>query len=222
MKQRRRQLGSTLKSLVYSLLVHIFVLVIAGVSFSWSIAQVKQEGQVIMARVITELPTPKEKVSKQQEKPAKFRKKKKAKKRFIKTPSKKYLKRKAAEKRSREDKVDLARRLQAETKEREQAARQRRIDGAVDEYIPLIRQKVQNNWIKPAGWKKGVICVVNVRLVPSGEVLAVRVVKSCGSTIFDRSVENAVFKASPLPVPGDKDIFEIKFRNLNLRFNPIG
>jgi hypothetical protein len=34
-------------------------------------------------------------------------------------------------------------------------------------------------------------------------------------------VENAVYKASPLPLPEDKDLFE-HFRELELRFRPEG
>ena len=227
MKYRHRKLGNNAKSFIYALLVHVLVIIVVGVNFSWSTTRVRQPGEVIQARVITELPPAKEDRSPPTVKPTVIERKtdkkpKKTKKKIIKRPSREYLKRKAEQQRRKQDQADLQRRLALETKEREVAARQRRIEGAKNQYVPLIQQKVQNNWAKPPGWKKGVKCVVNVRLVPNGEVLSARVVQSCGNSIFDRSVVNAVYKASPLPVPTESDIFESTFRNFDLRFNPIG
>jgi colicin import membrane protein len=85
----------------------------------------------------------------------------------------------------------------------------------------LIRQKVERNWVRPAGWTKGMECVVRVHLAPTGEVISATVVRPSGSPAFDRSVENAVYKASPLPLPEDKGLFE-HFRELELRFRPEG
>lgn len=85
----------------------------------------------------------------------------------------------------------------------------------------LIKQKVERNWVRPAGWTQGMECVVRVRLIPTGDVLGATVVRSCGNPAFDRSVENAVYKASPLPLPEDKSLFE-HFRELELRFRPEG
>ncbi len=85
----------------------------------------------------------------------------------------------------------------------------------------LIRQKVERNWVRPAGWTKGMECVVRVRLAPTGEVMNATIARPSGSPAFDRSVENAVYKASPLPLPEDKGLFE-HFRELELRFRPEG
>jgi colicin import membrane protein len=108
-------------------------------------------------------------------------------------------------------------RTEAKTKA-EQAARAQselaRVEG-------LIRQKVERNWVRPVGWTKGMECVVRVRLAPTGEVINATVARPSGSPAFDRSVENAVYKASPLPLPEDKGLFE-HFRELELRFRPEG
>ena len=85
----------------------------------------------------------------------------------------------------------------------------------------LIKQKIERNWVRPTGWSEGVECVVRVRLIPTGEPVQATVVRSCGNPAFDRSVENAVYKASPLPLPEDKGLFE-HFRELDLRFRPEG
>jgi TolA protein len=85
----------------------------------------------------------------------------------------------------------------------------------------LIRQKIERSWVRPAGWTRGMECMVHVRLAPSGEVLQVQIVRSSGSPAFDRSAQNAVYKASPLPLPEDKALSE-NFRELELRFRPEG
>ena len=108
---------------------------------------------------------------------------------------------------------------EAEEREREEAARKARALTAAEKYKLLIRQKVSRNWARPPGAQTGLQCTVRVRLVPSGDVLQVTVVKTSGDERFDRSVENAVYKASPLPLPEERDLFEY-FREIEFIFNP--
>lgn len=109
--------------------------------------------------------------------------------------------------------------LAAEEKSRQQVAQAARAATAVDKYRALIRQRVSQSWNRPVGVAKGLKCVVSVRLAPGGEVLSARVVRSSGNTVFDRSVENAVFKAAPLPLPGDPTLFD-NFREIEFLFSP--
>ena len=53
-----------------------------------------------------------------------------------------------------------------------------------------------------------------------GTVISAEVISSSGDEIFDRSAENAVQKASPLPVPNDKELFTQEFRSFQFLFNP--
>ena len=53
--------------------------------------------------------------------------------------------------------------------------------------------------------------------MPDGEVLSAQVTKSCGSPALDRSVQDAVLRASPLPQPSDKDVFQ---NDLEFIFKP--
>jgi TonB family protein len=53
-----------------------------------------------------------------------------------------------------------------------------------------------------------------------GTVISAEVISSSGDEIFDRSVENAVEKSSPLPVPNDKELFAEEFRTFQFLFNP--
>jgi len=89
----------------------------------------------------------------------------------------------------------------------------------VNEHVLYIRDKVQRSWIQPPGSGSDLSCTVEVRLIPSGEVIDAQIVRSSGNPAFDRSVEAAVFKASPLPVPADPDVME-QFRSLRFEFKP--
>jgi colicin import membrane protein len=50
-------------------------------------------------------------------------------------------------------------------------------------------------------------------------VMDAEVISSSGDEDFDRSAESAVNKASPLPVPKDKELFARKFRSFQFLFN---
>jgi colicin import membrane protein len=86
-----------------------------------------------------------------------------------------------------------------------------------DRYITLLRNKIQNAWIKPPSATAGVDCLVQVTQVPGGEVTGARVTQCNGDAAVRQSIENAVYRASPLPDPPDPALFE---RNLSLRFRP--
>lgn len=88
----------------------------------------------------------------------------------------------------------------------------------INQYRAMIEAKVRQNWNVPASAQQGMSCEVQVRLIPSGDVIQVQLTKSSGDATFDRSVENAVHKASPLPVPpGDSGLFNV-FRDLKFPF----
>lgn len=112
----------------------------------------------------------------------------------------------------------LQEQLAAEEKARLAAASTARAGTVVDRYRALIQQRVNNNWNRP-GSVKGLKCEVHVRLTPSGEVLSAKVERSSGNAVFDRSVENAVHKAAPLPLPEDPALFD-NFREIRFVFDP--
>jgi len=109
--------------------------------------------------------------------------------------------------------------LQAEVAAEEQRRAEARALSEVERYKGLIRQKVSRVWNRPAGAAKGLQCTVRVRLGPGGAVLSAAVSRSSGDPAFDRSVENAVYKAEPLPVPQDAKVFEY-FRDIEFVFIP--
>ncbi len=134
-------------------------------------------------------------------------------------------KRRKAEEAARKKREAAARtKAEAEARERELQAQfeaeQRASEAA--RIVRLIQEKVARNWNPPPGTlDKGLSCRVNVRLGSSGSVLAVSVVKSSGIAAFDRSVEAAVRKADPLPMPDDPGLRgRSEFRNHTFTFDP--
>lgn len=90
----------------------------------------------------------------------------------------------------------------------------------VSKYKGLIRSQITRNWIFPASYQKGMKCKILVRLIPSGDVVSVRIIQSSGNSAFDRSVEMAVNKASPLPVPKSSSRLFDHFREVEFVFDP--
>lgn len=112
---------------------------------------------------------------------------------------------------------ELRKKLQAE-QERLALESNKQKQSMINEYRAMIEAKVRQNWIVPASAREGMSCEVQVRLIPSGDVIQVQLTRSSGDPAFDRSVENAVHKASPLPVPpAESGLFDV-FRDLKFPF----
>ncbi|WP_221798341.1 cell envelope integrity protein TolA [Oceanobacter mangrovi] len=109
------------------------------------------------------------------------------------------------------------RELQQRQQQEEQAAKDQE---AISSFESQIMAKVSRAWMYPPGVAPDMEVSVRVNLVPTGEVISVSVIKSSGNTALDRSVEQAVMKASPLPVPQDVRIFEKNFRTFSFTFRP--
>lgn len=122
------------------------------------------------------------------------------------------------ERKRKEAESALREQMQAEEKQRAEA-QAAKAAAEIERYKVLIQQKVERNWVRPVTTMQNPSCVVRVRLVPGGEVLEARVVRSSGNPAFDRSVESAVLKASPLPLPQDSRLFE-HMRELDFTFKP--
>jgi colicin import membrane protein len=89
--------------------------------------------------------------------------------------------------------------------------------GAQSRWVALIQQRVQRKWQQPASAVAGVECEVSVQQLPNGDVTTARVTRCNADEAVRRSVENAVYAASPLPLPDDRRLFE---RNLIFVFKP--
>ena len=89
-------------------------------------------------------------------------------------------------------------------------------------FSALIQRTVISYWSPPPSARNGMECELEVQLVPTGEVVGIRVIRSSGNPAFDSSAENAVRKAGAFPelqkLPSAE--FERKFRRLYLIFRP--
>lgn len=127
-----------------------------------------------------------------------------------------------AEKQAQAELQDVIRQQElAEQQAQDARARQAAAIGRVmDEYVAKITAKIRRNVVLPPDVADDAKAEFNVTLLPGGEVLDVRLTARSGSQAYDSAVERAIWKASPLPVPTDPDLFSNKFRNLHLKFRP--
>lgn len=106
-------------------------------------------------------------------------------------------------------------RLNAQRAHDAQAASERQ--QKLSEWSDALERHIQKFWNRPASATGDFKCQVRVQLLPDGTVTAAKIATSCGSDPLDRSVEDAAFRASPLPKPDDPAVFD---RDLIINFEP--
>lgn len=109
--------------------------------------------------------------------------------------------------------AEEAKRLAEEERQLKMRKRQRAL--WTRQYVGLLRDSIERQWKKPPSSVKGGDCVLKVRQSATGEVLDLSIVSCDGDRLFMRSVEEAVWKASPLPPPPSPDVFDA---NVELTF----
>lgn len=125
-----------------------------------------------------------------------------------------------AERKRREAEESLRQAMAAENErlaQEQQRRRQQLLTTVRAQYIADIANKVERNWLRPTG-SRGSHCRVLIHQIPGGEVIDVRLNECDGDVAFQRSVEAAVRKASPLPLPSDPEVFE---REIEFIFKPL-
>ncbi|OZB82929.1 MAG: protein TolA [Halothiobacillus sp. 13-55-253] len=110
----------------------------------------------------------------------------------------------AAQKAAQARKAALQQQLQEEL-------RQGQAKQVQDAWIGAITQKVRNQWYKPPGWQPNWTCTVHISQARDGTVLNVKIGQCDGDQLFQRSVQQAVERASPLPLPADMSLFQSSF-----------
>lgn len=111
---------------------------------------------------------------------------------------------------------------QALAKQRAEARRQKQqqlVNAEVNKYKALIINAISQNWILPSGIDKSLSCRFEIQLASTGEVLNVKLLKSSGDPVLDRSARTAIYQASPLPVPTTPAAFEV-FKIVSLTVKP--
>lgn len=86
----------------------------------------------------------------------------------------------------------------------------------------LIQQLVQEQWSRPPSARNGMRAVVQISMLPNGDLLGATITQSSGDAAFDRSAENAVYGAAPFRELSDLPtrVFNENFRTLSLTFQP--
>ncbi|WP_347331885.1 cell envelope integrity protein TolA [Marinimicrobium locisalis] len=146
--------------------------------------------------------------------------------------------RKEAERKKREQQEAERRRQQELEAERKRIERQRQLEQALSEeeeffeaqqaqevaqsYVNVIAERIENNWSRPPSARAGMEVVLEIQLVPTGQVVDVSVVESSGNGAFDRSAEQAVKRIDRFEEVQDmpSEVFERHFRQLRLEFKP--
>lgn len=90
----------------------------------------------------------------------------------------------------------------------------------IEDYRDRIRNKIHGYLRLPPNLSGNPEVVYQVRLLPDGEVLRLMLLKSSGQPAYDRQVELAILKASPLPLPPDRDLAGAFREDLILKFRP--
>ena len=88
-------------------------------------------------------------------------------------------------------------------------------------YSNLIRDQVIINWKQPSSAKKGMSAEILITLVPTGEIVQVKLTKTSGNQAFDSSALNAIQKVSKFEgLDMSRRLFDNNFRKFTLVFNP--
>src|SRR5258705_362885 len=96
------------------------------------------------------------------------------------------------------------REVQREQSARESTERERK----QAEWADVLERHVAKYWTRPASVATDFDCTVHVQLRPDGSVTFAKIDQSCGNAQLDKSVEDAVYRASPLPKPADPSVFD--------------
>ncbi len=120
---------------------------------------------------------------------------------------------------AREQQQALAKK-RAELEQRRQEILAQQDAPILSEYEAHIQKKIAQSWSRPLSARNGMQATLRINLIPGGEVASVDVVESSGDEAFDLSATQAVWDASPLPVPSESGVFTRNYRVFNLLFSP--
>ena len=88
--------------------------------------------------------------------------------------------------------------------------------------LDAMTTRITRAWRRPVAFVGGLEVYLRMALASNGELVDVRVVKSSGDVLFDRSALTAVKRAAPFNEVEQFDAatFEEKFRSLTVKFRP--
>jgi len=110
---------------------------------------------------------------------------------------------------------------QAQVRAMQQHLQQQRRDSVILDFRQRIQSKVQSLLRVPPAINGNPEAVFQVTVFANGEIRAVTLVKSSGQTDYDVEVERAILRASPLPLPNEKEAAAAFRQGLVLKFRPF-
>ena len=137
--------------------------------------------------------------------------------------------REESERRELAEREELERQQEAErNRQLEENAAEAQAEAARTEFelvqsaTAIIQQAVQQVWNRPPSARNGMRAILQIQMLPTGELLDVRITQTSGDAAFDRASETAVYSAAPFTELRDLpiNIFNANFRTLSLIFQP--
>ena len=226
MQGHSRKGANPLRAFVYAIIIHVAFGAMLGVSL-WIQPRtiMPVEGKPVQAKAIDLAAIQREKKKKleaEKKKKAEAEKKKKLEAEKKKKLEAEKKKKAEAEKKKKAEAVKKKKEAERKKREAEQVQRERDEQEAVSAFGAVawaIQEEVRTNWNPPAGDFEGFSVLFTIRVDREGNVTSVTMVRSSGNARFDESAENAIYKASPLPIPGEPRFYEY-LKEFDFKFSP--
>lgn len=200
MRRTSRNVGTPVRAFIYAVVIHIAFGALLGVSL------------LIQPRAVTPAPA-KPVQAKAIDLAAIEREKRRIEEKKKKAEAEKKRKAEAEKKRKEAEKAKKAAEAKAQAERDESEA-----VSAFGAVAWAIKEQVEKNWSEPGDFS-GLSVAFLVKVDRQGNVLSVKMTRSSGNARLDESAENAIFKASPLPFPGEARFYEY-LKEFNFVFKP--
>lgn len=105
------------------------------------------------------------------------------------------------------------------TSSRQAAAASKKAAEMKADYTDKIKAKIRSQIRYPEDLQGNPQARFEVSVLPTGDVVHVKLLHPSGQPAYDNAVERAILKASPLPMPPDSALVN-EFRDLDLKFSP--
>ena len=207
MRRTSRNVGTPVRAFIYAVVIHIIFGALLGVSLLIQPRAVTPAPpRPVQAKAIDLAAIEREKLRIATEKKLEAEKKKKA-------QAEKKRKAEAERKRKEAEKAKKVAEAKAQREQDESEA-----VSAFGAVAWAIKEQVSKNWSEPGDFS-GLSVEFFVKVDREGNVLSVKMSRSSGDARLDESAENAIFKASPLPFPGEPRFYEY-LKEFNFIFKP--
>jgi colicin import membrane protein len=115
----------------------------------------------------------------------------------------------AKQKKAEEAQREADRRKRAEELQKQLGAESAELTAQVqNEWLLQLTAAIEDKWARPPGSDPNMKASIKIRLSPTGEVMSAEISAGSGSPLYDQTLQQAVYRASPLPLPRDPSAFD--------------